>query len=111
MRAIRGVLSGYLALVALQVLVSPGGSSKTKGLLGALSSIIDRALSPRVAAIPDYAGAAGGASGSSTAGATRKSGNAGAAAAAGVDRSVAILGGGPSHTPSTSSGGPPPRRI
>jgi hypothetical protein len=56
-RRLRGFLTGYLALVALSALVTESGSKKASGLLGTLSSIIERALSPGVPAIPNYRGA------------------------------------------------------
>jgi hypothetical protein len=54
-RRLRGFLAGYLGLVALSALVAERGSKQAAGLLGTLSSIIERALSPGVPAIPDYA--------------------------------------------------------
>lgn len=56
---LRGILAGYLGLVALSALLSDQGSARASGLLGWLSSAIERALSPGVPAIPDYAGGAG----------------------------------------------------
>jgi hypothetical protein len=68
-RRLRGFLAGYLGLIALSALVTEQGSKQASGLVGWLSSILKRALSPGVAAIPDYsAGAAGGGGGG---GATR----------------------------------------
>lgn len=68
---VRGFLAGYLGLVALSALVGEQGSKRASGLVGTLSSIIQRALSPGVAAIPDYsaAGGAGGATPTAAAGA------------------------------------------
>ncbi len=70
---VRGFLTGYLLLVALSALVGEGGSKRASGLLGTLTSLVERALSPAVAAIPDYSAggtsaAAGGGSGSTLTG-------------------------------------------
>lgn len=50
---IRGAVTAWLALIALQTVTSKGGSGKVAGAFSALDSIVKRALSPNVAAIPD----------------------------------------------------------
>jgi hypothetical protein len=96
MRRVRGFLTGYLALVALSVLVREGPSKRIAGkggLLDWISSAINRALSPGVAAIPDYAhGAKGSSGGAKPTGGTAQQPRAGAMAAAGVQQSAAMLG-------------------
>lgn len=51
--AFRGAASAWLGLIALQAVTSKGGSSATSGVLGWAESVVKRALSPDVAAIPD----------------------------------------------------------
>ncbi len=87
------VLGIGVATQVLSVLVQEGPSRKTAGLAGTLASVIERALSPGVAAIPDYsagtggggeaAGAARGATSAATAGAS-SAGRAGTATSAGA---------------------------
>jgi len=54
--AVRGVLTAWLGLAALQALTSRGGSDKAAGLVDVIASVVERALSPDVAAIPNFAG-------------------------------------------------------
>lgn len=51
--SIRGVVAGVLALIALQVITSRGGSKNVTGLFGTAGSMVKRALDPSVPAIPD----------------------------------------------------------
>lgn len=51
--SIRGFVGGVLALIALQVIASRGGSENVKGLFGAVGTTVKRALDPSVPAIPD----------------------------------------------------------
>jgi hypothetical protein len=62
MGATRGVLTGVLGLVAFQTVVQPAASKRVGGLLTDVASIVDRALDPGVALIPDLRTKSGGAS-------------------------------------------------
>lgn len=54
MRGWRGVLSGVLGLIALQVVVSTSGASgRVSSGMGDVASLLRRALSPAVPLIPD----------------------------------------------------------
>lgn len=64
--ALRGAGAAWLGLIALQTLTSGDSSSKVGGAFGWLASVFDRALDPKVAAIPDHGKATS--SSSSTAG-------------------------------------------
>jgi len=77
---VRGFLVGYLGLVALSVAVSPGGSTKTSGLFGWASTVIDRALSPDVPAIPDRSASTGGGQAAGAAAGAAKAATSGASA-------------------------------
>lgn len=57
----------WLGLIALQALTTREGSGKVAGAFDALNSIVERALDPNVAAIPDFAGATGAGSSSTPA--------------------------------------------
>jgi hypothetical protein len=52
--AFRGALTAWLGLITLQVVTTKGGSSKVAGLFGVVDSVVQRALDPNVAAIPDH---------------------------------------------------------
>jgi len=52
--AVRGALTAWLGLITLQVVTSQGGSGRVAGAFVAFDSVVKRALSPDVAAIPDY---------------------------------------------------------
>lgn len=63
MRGWRGLLSGVLGLVALQVVVSTSGSANRVGSgLTDVASLLRRALSPAVPLVPDLRGASSGTS-------------------------------------------------
>lgn len=51
---LRGAAGAWLGLVVLQGLTSKGGAGAVGGLLGTVTDLIDRALSPTVPAIPDH---------------------------------------------------------
>lgn len=57
---VRGVLAGYLALVAGYVLVSNTGAAAAGGLLGDVGRLVARVFDPTVAGIPDHSGASSG---------------------------------------------------
>ncbi len=61
----RGALTAWLALIALEA-VSRNGSGRVADLLGDVNRLVNRALSPKVPAIPDRR--TGGSTGGSTAG-------------------------------------------
>lgn len=63
---VRGVLSGVMGLIILQVLVSRGGSANVSGLFGAIATGAKRALEPGVPAIPNLTGSSGASSAPST---------------------------------------------
>lgn len=69
--ALRGAGAAWLGLIALQTLTSGDSSTKVGGAFGWLASVFDRALDPKVAAIPDHGKATSstGAAGTATAGA------------------------------------------
>lgn len=50
---LRGLLSGALALVFLQVVVQPDASGRLAGLLGVPAAIARRFIDPTIPAIPD----------------------------------------------------------
>lgn len=52
--AVRGAAVAWLGLVALDALLSNHGSTAAGGVLNFANSVVLRALSPDVAAIPDY---------------------------------------------------------
>jgi hypothetical protein len=52
--AVRGALTAWLGLITLQVVTSQHGSGQVAGAFEALNSVVKRALSADVAAIPDY---------------------------------------------------------
>lgn len=54
--AFRGAAGVWLGLIALQVLTTREGSGKVAGAFDAVNSLVERALDPNVAAIPDHAG-------------------------------------------------------
>ncbi len=61
MGALRGAFTAVLGLVALETIVSTkGAAERTGGLLGDVAGIIDHALSPAVALIPDRSAGGGG---------------------------------------------------
>lgn len=51
--AVRGAFAGFLGLVALHRMADKRSAKRVGGLFDDLASIVDRALSPEVAAIPD----------------------------------------------------------
>lgn len=51
--SLRGIATGWLALIVLQVVVTQRGADATSGILNTLNSLIQRALDPTVAGIPD----------------------------------------------------------
>lgn len=51
--AVRGAVSAWLALTALQAVVSTGGSGRISALLADVNGLVERALDPTVPAIPD----------------------------------------------------------
>lgn len=51
--ALRGAVTAWLALIALQAVVSQGGSGKIAGLFTDLDALLQRAFDPSVPAIPD----------------------------------------------------------
>lgn len=53
MRALTSALTAALALIALQAVVSRGGSGRVAQAFSAAQAVIDRALDPTVPAIPD----------------------------------------------------------
>jgi hypothetical protein len=52
--ALRGAAGAWLGLIALQAVTTKRGSKQVSGLLTWVDSAVQRALSPDVAAIPDY---------------------------------------------------------
>lgn len=53
--AVRGAAVAWLGLIALQVATTRRGSAAVAGGFDVFSGFVERALSPDVAAIPDYA--------------------------------------------------------
>lgn len=53
--ALKGAASAWLGLIVLQVATTNRGSGAVSGALAAVASVVERALSPDVAAIPDLA--------------------------------------------------------
>jgi hypothetical protein len=51
--ALRGALSAWLGLIALQAVSTKGGSGRIVELANSVSSFVDRALDPTIPAIPD----------------------------------------------------------
>lgn len=51
--ALRGAATAWLALIALQAVGTSGGSGRIAALLGDVNRLVERALDPRVPAIPD----------------------------------------------------------
>jgi hypothetical protein len=49
---LRGAVTAWLSLIALQAVVA-NGSGQVAGALSAVAGLVNRALSPNVAAIPD----------------------------------------------------------
>jgi hypothetical protein len=52
--ALRGAMSAWLGLITLQVVTSQHGSGAVAGAFDTVNSVVKRALSPDVAAVPDY---------------------------------------------------------
>jgi hypothetical protein len=52
--ALRGAMSAWLGLIVLQTVTTKGGSGKVAGAFDAVNGLVERALSPAVAAIPDH---------------------------------------------------------
>lgn len=52
--AFRGALTAWLGLITLQTVVSKSGSSQVSGIFGVLDSMVQRALDPNIAALPDH---------------------------------------------------------
>lgn len=52
--AVRGAAIAWLGLVTLDALVSSRGSQSVTGAMGVVTSVVNRALSPDVALIPDF---------------------------------------------------------
>lgn len=50
---LRGVMTAWLGLIALQAVVSKGGSGRISELMGDVDRLLQRALDPTVPAIPD----------------------------------------------------------
>jgi hypothetical protein len=59
MRRLRGVLAGYLGLTVLYALSQTRRAERISGLAGVVSGLVDRALSPKVAGVPDRVARAG----------------------------------------------------
>ncbi|MDO8107146.1 hypothetical protein Q6348_08045 [Isoptericola sp. b441] len=53
MRALTSALTAGLGLIALQAIVSRGGSGRVGQAFAGLQSVINRALDPTVPAVPD----------------------------------------------------------
>ena len=54
--ALRGAVTAWLALIALQAVSSRGGSGRVASFFGDVDGLVQRALSPDVPAIPDRRG-------------------------------------------------------
>jgi hypothetical protein len=65
--AVRGAVTAWLGLIVLQVVTTKHGSGQIAGLFGVADSVVKRAMSPDVAAIPDYRNGAPAASSTSSA--------------------------------------------
>jgi hypothetical protein len=84
----RGAVTAWLALIALQAISTRDGSGRVASLFGDIDHLVQRALNPKVPAIPDRATARARASARDAGGAAMGNAAGGAAAAA-----VAALGG------------------
>jgi hypothetical protein len=51
--ALRGAVSAWLALIALQTIGTAGGSGRVASFFGDVDNLVKRALNPTVPAIPD----------------------------------------------------------
>jgi hypothetical protein len=56
--AFRGMAGGALTLIVLQGLTMEGPSAKVGGLIDTLNGLVNRALDPKIPAIPDHSKAA-----------------------------------------------------
>lgn len=56
---VRGALTGALVLIALQKITTARGAASVSGGMDVLNSLVERALSPDVAAVPNFAHATG----------------------------------------------------
>jgi hypothetical protein len=51
--ALRGAMTAWLGLIALQAVSTTGGSGRISALFGDVNRLVERALDPKVPAIPD----------------------------------------------------------